>query len=64
MQLERVLRELRAERELVVRAIELLEQRITPKARRGRKSMDATERREVSRRMKDYWAKRRGAKAS
>ena len=33
------------------------EQRV--KKRRGRTSMDAEERKEVSRRMRDYWARRR-----
>ncbi|MBV6434051.1 MAG: hypothetical protein IANPNBLG_04293 [Bryobacteraceae bacterium] len=32
-----------------------------PASRRGRKSMGAEERLEVSRRMKDYWARRRKA---
>lgn len=32
--------------------------------KRGRKGMSEDERQEVSRRMKDYWAKRRKAKAS
>jgi hypothetical protein len=31
-----------------------------PPGRRGRKSMDLAEREEVSRRMKKYWASRRG----
>ena len=36
----------------------------TSTPRRGRRSMSATEKAEVSRRMKAYWASRRKAKAS
>jgi hypothetical protein len=35
-----------------------------PKARRGRRGMSAAERREVSQRMKKYWAARRKSKKS
>jgi hypothetical protein len=69
MNLHRVLQELYAQREKLERVIASLEelqlpagatpgQPVTAK-RRGRKSMGATERREVSARMKKYWALRR-----
>jgi hypothetical protein len=38
-----------------------IKEKLAPK-RRGRKFMDEAERREVSARMKDYWAARRMAK--
>ena len=68
MQLEHYLRELRDRREKLCRAITALEELtkteaqdrgevVTPK--RGRKSMGPDERRQVSERMKQYWASRR-----
>jgi len=68
MDLYRIISDLVEERNRLQRIIESLEAMdgITPKparprpAGRGRKSMDNTARREVSERMKLYWAKRRG----
>jgi len=57
------LRELNLERERLTRLITVLEEvaaGLKP-TRRGRKSMSAEEREEVSRRMKRYWAKRKQA---
>jgi len=72
MDLNKALQDLYAEREKLERAIASLEalQRAAtefsslPKIgkRRGRKSMNATERAEVSERMKKYWASRRKQK--
>jgi hypothetical protein len=59
---------LHADRRTIVAAIEALEKMVQspvfssgqrPIRRRGRKSMDVTERQEVSDRMKKYWAQRR-----
>ena len=70
MDLNETLRELRAQRDKLAAVIEQLESingsgspagdRV--RSRRGRKYMDAEERREVSARMKRYWAGRRKAK--
>jgi len=66
MELSKVLRDLYAEKERLERTITLLEGLLTadppeiPGAkRRGRHSMDAAERQEVSARMKRYWESRR-----
>lgn len=68
MDLFRIIHELYAERERVEEAIARLEALMArdreeaPAAlprRRGRKSMDPAERLEVSRRMKEYWERRR-----
>jgi hypothetical protein len=69
MDLNQTIRELYAEKEKLERVIAQLEalQRDSlpisfPQGkRRGRKGMNATERREVSERMKEYWANRRRA---
>jgi hypothetical protein len=60
------LAEARARLDLVRKAIDGLESLngfcgiiVRPKSRRGRKSMGAAERTEVSERMKKYWASRR-----
>jgi hypothetical protein len=67
--LYRIIRELVDERDKLDRIITSLEQMILsgetsgpePKLkRRGRKSMDSAARKQVSERMKRYWAKRRG----
>jgi hypothetical protein len=65
--LYRIIRELVDERDKLDRIITSLEQMIlsgetsAPKLkRRGRKSMDSAARKQVSERMKRYWAKRRG----
>ena len=65
MDFDQILSFLHAEKEKIDRVIASLEdfQAITPNAagprRRGRKSMNEGERREVSARMKKYWAERR-----
>jgi hypothetical protein len=69
MDLYGVIRALYAEKDKLDRTIAALEELPNPSAggsarRRGRKSMSAEERREVSERMKKYWANRRPAKAS
>ena len=65
MDVAKALRELYAERKLLDAAIASLEgkQNAAVRAgnRRGRKSMSPEERREVSRRMAEYWAARRGS---
>ena len=53
-----ILRELQSEKRRIELAIFALEGEIPH--RRGRKFMSASERQEVSERMKRYWAKRRG----
>ena len=64
MDLHKAIGELRARKEQVERVIAQLEElqagtgSSTPLKRRGRKSMGAKERAEVSKRMKTYWAKR------
>jgi len=64
MDLTRTITELRSEKEKLVRVIASLEELqngVTIAApRRGRKSMSLEERREVSARMKKYWAAKRG----
>lgn len=71
MDLYRIISELVQERDRLNRIIQSLEgMKPTsgrdgfkpPGKRRGRKSMDPAARREVSERMKTYWAKRRGEK--
>jgi len=68
MDLNKTIQDLYAEKEKLERVIASLEELraaaggspVVPKAgRRGRKSMDAGERLEVSARMKKYWAGRR-----
>lgn len=67
--LKAALAELRAERKRLTRAIEELERLAeysnlathAPPEKRGRKSMGEAERREVSVRMKKFWAKKKGA---
>ena len=69
MNVEELIRDLYSQKERLVRAIALLEELavyrqgpspfIERTERRGRKSMGADERREVSQRMKKYWAARR-----
>lgn len=67
MNLEETLRTLRLELEQVKTAIkkleELQERYRSTASRRGRQSMSAEEREEVSRRMKLYWAGRRRSHA-
>jgi hypothetical protein len=70
---EKLIRDLYAQKEKLVQAIALLEdlavyRQGTPhyaerSERRGRKSMGVDERREVSQRMKKYWAARRKREA-
>ncbi|HUA18875.1 MAG TPA: hypothetical protein VMB25_09030 [Bryobacteraceae bacterium] len=67
MDIVRTLRELYEEKKRLDAAIARLETRVgsrPPKSRRGRKSMGAAERQEVSRRMRRYWESRRAAKAA
>lgn len=64
MDLDQTLRELHEEKKRVDRAIARLEARLAAlsgltSSRRGRKSMSAEERLEVSRRMSAYWTARR-----
>jgi hypothetical protein len=65
MDITRTLDEVRRHKESVERVIASLKelQRVTNGStsgkRRGRKSMSEAERREVSKRMKDYWASQR-----
>ena len=67
MDLYAILRELHIEKrrlDRIIRELENRQERISPDptrppGRRGRKSMGAEERRKVSERMKNYWAKRR-----
>jgi hypothetical protein len=68
MDLYRIIGELVTERNRLQRIIDSLEQVETadtkparvPRPARGRKPMDQKARQEVSKRMKMYWAKRRG----
>ncbi|MCC7235977.1 MAG: hypothetical protein IT163_11775 [Bryobacterales bacterium] len=68
MDLDKIIRELRTEKERLDRVITSLEDlagtgTVTPlpsPKRRGRKTMDEEERREVSARMREYWRKRKG----
>ncbi len=69
--LYKIIRELVEERNKLDRIITSLEQIIEsgddpgfPPKRRGRKSMDAAARKQVSERMKRYWAGKRGARPS
>ena len=64
MDLDKVLRDLYLEKRRLDRAIVRLEAKLAlplglPRSRRGRKTMNADERLEVSRRMSAYWAARR-----
>lgn len=67
MDLDKIIRELRTEKDRLDKAIASLEEltrtgAVTPLIavkRRGRKTMDEDERREVSERMKEYWKKRK-----
>ncbi|MCU0246909.1 MAG: hypothetical protein MUC42_10055 [Bryobacter sp.] len=67
MDLNRTIKELLAERRRIDELIEHLErlqqqravQSTESRKRRGRKSMTEAERQEVSRRMRNYWEKRR-----
>lgn len=65
MDVYKALRELHEEKDRLDAAIEALEGRVKtlaskgPRARRGRRSMSADERAEVSKRMSRYWASRR-----
>lgn len=66
MDLSKAIQDLYAEKEKIERSIALLEQiqnngavRANVMSRRGRKSMGADERKEVSSRMRAYWASRR-----
>ena len=71
--INQAIKELLAEKERLDRAIAHLEAmekhkpaaNVTPKVpkRRGRKTMDAKARREVSERMRKYWAKRKSQEA-
>jgi len=66
MDVEKILRECYRQKELLERTIDLLEELLSsespkPSKRRGRKNMGPEERREVSERMKKYWASRRKA---
>ena len=72
MDINAVLRQLYAERERIERIIASLKELVDSRAagaprsqvlvgkRRGRKSMGQKERQEVSKRMKNYWERRRG----
>ena len=70
MDLNEVIRELQCERKELEEVIASLEQlskaakveETAPKGRRGRKFMDEPARKEVSERMKKYWASRRRKK--
>ncbi|HTR38758.1 MAG TPA: hypothetical protein VMH80_22785 [Bryobacteraceae bacterium] len=67
MDIVKTLKELYEEKKRLDAAIARLETRVGPrlaKSRRGRKSMGAAERQEVSRRMRRYWAARRAAKGA
>jgi hypothetical protein len=62
MDLQKILKELYAERQRIVGMIETLEKagrRSPPATRRGRKKMDTDARKAVSERMKRYWASRK-----
>lgn len=65
MELNKYIRQLIEEKERLDAVIATLERllaenaELTPKSRRGRKHMSPTERREVSRRMKEYWENQR-----
>ena len=64
MDLQKLLQECYRQREILGRAIAMLEELAKPdsgppRSRRGRKSMGEEERRQVSERMKKYWAGRK-----
>jgi arylsulfatase A-like enzyme len=66
MDLTRIIQQLHAERDKLSQAIATLEQfqqerntTVSAHRTRGRKSMDAEERKVVAERMKTYWAKKR-----
>jgi hypothetical protein len=59
MDLYRIIGELIRERARLTRIIESLEHGEISRVRRARKPMDSAARRELSERMKRYWAKRR-----
>ena len=67
MDLDKIIRDLRTEKERLDRAITSLEDltktgAVTPlevTKRRGRKTMDEDERKEVSARMREYWRRRK-----
>jgi len=66
MDVEKILRECYRQKELLERTIDLLEELLSsespkPSKLPGRKNMGPEERREVSERMKKYWASRRKA---
>ena len=73
MNFEKLIRDLYSQKEKLVQAIALLEELAVTRhgpspladrlERRGRKSMGVDERREVSQRMKKYWAARRKREA-
>jgi hypothetical protein len=78
MDLDWIIRELLEERKRLDRLIQAIEDNprerrtgrrapaaaVKKKTRRGRKSMDGAARREVSERMKQYWARKREEKAA
>lgn len=74
MDLSKALQELYAEKEKIEHSIALLEElqksgiprstQIQEKSRRGRRTMGLEERRQVSARMRVYWANRRSQKAT
>ena len=62
MDLFKAIKELQEEKRRIERLIELLEEHAgepKPVRRRGRKSMSAAERAEVSRRMREYWKRKK-----
>ena len=65
MDLTRILQQLYAEKERLLKAIAILDQMIKespdsrPRSQRGRKSMGDEERKAVAQRMKRYWTKKR-----
>ena len=68
MNIAETLRELHAEKERIIRVIQTLEtlcaegqSTLKAASKRGRKFMAAEERRQVSERMRKYWATRRSA---
>jgi len=71
MDVKRTIRELRERHARLVAAIDLLEELAgstngarAPRSGRGRKFMGGAERRDVSERMKRYWAKQRKARGA
>jgi len=68
MDLQEILQQLNRERERIERTIAAIEElaagELAPvRKRRGRKSMGVEERRQVSARMRKYWANRRKGKS-